>query len=197
VRTVRQRAATVCLVVLALAVAGCSEDRERPSETLPTSSEAPTSETPTATTGPNGVVPSPVPNSRFDEQSEIGAIAFNEYWTMTLDYLYATLEVEPFRGVSAPECTFCAAVLEQEGRDEEGYVYQGGRITIEGSVVNSFEGTEATVTTIVSITELIVTDPQGNRHPDSGPAQPRFQLVNYLSWTGEGWVVIDANGGRL
>ena len=197
----RTRAPACMLVVLALALGACTDDRVRPSDTLPSTSESPptTSESPTATasSGPNGVVPIPTPNPLASEQSETGAIAFNEYWTMTLDYLYATLDVEPFREVSSPDCSFCTSVLEQEGRAEQGYVYQGGRVTIEGSVVNSFEGASATVTTIVGITELIVTDPQGNRDPESGPAQPRFQFVNYLAWTGEGWVVIDANGGAL
>lgn len=192
-----------CLLLATSAVLGigaCGDDRVRPSDTLPTTSQAPTtsaSPTPTAVSGPNGVVPIPTAGPRAAEQSEIGAIAFNEYWTMTLDFLYATLDVEPFREVSSPECTFCASVLEQEGRAEAGYVYVGGRITIEGSVVNSFDGTSATVTTIVSITELTVTDPQGNRDPESEGPHARYQILNVLSWTGQGWTVIDSNGGDL
>jgi hypothetical protein len=190
------------LVVLALALGACTDDRVRPSDTLPSTSESPptTSESPTATasSGPNGVVPIPTPNPLASEQSETGAIAFNEYWTMTLDYLYATLDVEPFREVSSPDCSFCTYVIDRLGpRREQGYVYEGGRITIEGSVVNSFDGASASVTTIVRVTELVVTNPQGNRDPDSGPAYPAFQLLNQLSWTGQGWLVLDAKGGEV
>ncbi len=201
--SVRRVGCLLLALCTVLGIGACSQERVRPSDTLPPTSRAPTTgesptPTPTAVSGPNGIVPLPVPNARFGEQSEIGALAFNEYWTMTLDYLYATLDVEPFRSVSSPECTFCTYVIDLHGpRRDQGYIYQGGRFTIEGSVVNSFAGATATVTTIVSITELVVTDPQGNRDPESEGGHPRFQLVNYLSWTGQGWVVVDANGGDL
>lgn len=200
-RTQLKRAASCGLVVLALALAGCSEDPERPSEPETTSSETSTTSatpTPTASSGPNGVVPIPVPDPRASEQTEEGAIAFNVHWVMTLDFSYATLDVEPLRAASSPECNFCNYIVDFLGpRRDQGYVYQGGRFTVTGSLVLAFDGTSATVTTIFSVTELVVTDPQGNRDPDSEAAHAAFQFQNQLTWTDQGWLVLDAKGGDV
>jgi len=192
---------TACsLTLLVVLLAGCSENRVRPSETLPTTSEvAVTSESPTpaAVSGPNGVVPFPTPSAESEELSGEGAFAFNEYWIITLDYLYATLDVQPFREASSPECRFCDSVLEQDGRAEAGYVYVGGRITIMESALESFDGTFAVVGTVVSVTELIATDPEGNPDPASEAKHPRYQFFNRLAWDGESWAVVASVGTDL
>ncbi len=195
----RRGRCVLLVLVAALGLIGCADDPVRPPDPLPPTSAATTEPpAPTASSGPNGIVPIPTPGARASEYSEVGAIVFNEYWVMTLDFLYATLDVEPFRAVSSPECSFCTYVIDLHGpRRDQGYIYQGGRLTITGSVVNQFEGSSATVTTIVSVTELAITDPLGNRDPESGPAYPRYQLVNLLRWTGDGWSVLDSNGGVL
>lgn len=202
--TAGRRLGTAVLVLAVLVgLAACSDDRERPSDTLPPTSSSPESTTtepptPTASSGPNGVVPIPQRPPLADEQSAEGAVAFNEYWTLTLDFLYATLDVEPFRAVSSPECTFCTYVIDLHGpRLDQGYVYQGGRITIVDSFVNAFEGATATVTTVVSVTELVVTDPQGNLDAESGPALPRYQLLSRLTWSEQGWIALDVDGGAI
>lgn len=202
--TAGRRLGTAVLVLAVLVgLSACSDDRERPSDTLPptnspaesTPTETPT---PTASSGPNGVVPIPQRPPLADEQSAEGAVAFNEYWTLTLDFLYATLDVEPFRAVSSPECTFCTYVIDLHGpRLDQGYVYQGGRFTISDSFVNRFDGDSAMVTTIVAVTELVVTDPAGNPDPESEGPHTAFQFLTTLTWADAGWVVLEARGGDV
>lgn len=200
-----RRIAAAGLVAAALiGLSACGSDRERPSATLPPTS-APTSSStetpaPTATSGPNGVVPIPVPAPEASAPDELGAYTFQVYWIQTLDYAYATLDVGPLAAASAPECSLCfAGIVDFLGpRAEQGYLYEGGRFTILNTeVLEAAPGTEATVSSIVSISELRVTDPAGNPDPDSGPAQPQYQLFNTLVWRDGGWLVMDANGGPL
>lgn len=85
-------------------------------------------------------------------------------------------------------------------RAGQGYIYEGGRITILDTEVLEFDGaTRAVVSSIVSINELRVTDPAGSPDPDSGPAHPQFQILNTLTWQDSeaGWIVIDSRGGDL
>lgn len=150
--TVRRGRSLPLVLIVFFGLVGCADDGVGPSDTVPTTSEV-TSETPppTASSGPNRIVPIPTPSALASEHSEVGAIAFNVLGDdARLPVRDSGCRAIP--GGSSPECSFCASVLEQEGRDEVGYTYLGGRITIEGSVVNSFEVKSATVTTIVSIT---------------------------------------------
>lgn len=193
-----------CLVVVlvAVAVAGCTGEREGPSGTLPPTSESPaessTSATPTPTE-PDVPVPTPAPEA--EEFSELGAKAFNVFWTEALDYAYQTLDTGPFASASAPSCSFCyeGVIATLQPRAGQGYVYAGGEISTLDQSILAFEGTTVTISAIVSIAELVVTDPQGNPDPDSEAAHTQFQILNTLTWQDPtaGWIVTDSRGGDL
>jgi len=121
---------TACgLAALALVLAGCADDRVRPSDTLPpTSSPTPTAtETTEDVPGPPGY---PFPPEAL-EYTEAGALAFFNYYIDLLNKTTETLDSEPIRLLSGSECFGCQDQIEMYDADRAaGYSYEGGVTTI-------------------------------------------------------------------
>ena len=127
VRTLRIRVIACALAALALVLGGCTEDRVRPSDTLPPTS----SPTATATTedlpGPPGY---PFPPEAL-EYTDAGALAFFNYYIDLLNETTETLDSEPIRLLSGPECFGCERLVELYDADRAaGYRYEGGITTV-------------------------------------------------------------------
>lgn len=119
---------TACgLAALALVLVGCTDDRVRPSDTLPPTSET----TATATTedlpGPPGY---PFPPEAL-EYTEAGALAFFNYYVDVLNKTTETLDSEPIRLLSGSDCQGCESRVEMYDADRTvGLIYDGGSITV-------------------------------------------------------------------
>ncbi len=85
---------TACgLAVLALVLGGCTDDRVRPSDTLPPTSEPTATATTEDAPGPPGY---PFPPEAL-EYTEAGALAFFNYYIDLLNQTTETLDSEPIR----------------------------------------------------------------------------------------------------
>lgn len=114
------------LVVLALLLAGCTDDRVRPSDTLPpTSSPTPT---PEDLPGPDGY---PLP-PEAQEYTAAGAAAFVYYFFDVLSATALTLDSGPLRELSR-DCDTCSRIADAYDQESAaGYVSSGGASTVSG-----------------------------------------------------------------
>ena len=129
VRTLRLRVTACGLAALALALVGCTDDRVRPSDTLPPlpSSTATTAETTEDLPGPPGY---PFPPEAL-EYTEAGALAFFNYYIDLLNKTTETLDSEPIRLLAGPDCFGCERLVELYDEDRSaGYRYEGGVTTV-------------------------------------------------------------------
>ncbi len=133
VRTLRLRVTACGLAALALALVGCTDDRVRPSDTLPLpSSTATTAETTEDLPGPPGY---PFPPEAL-EYTEAGALAFFNYYIDLLNKTTETLDSEPIRLLSGPDCFGCERRVEMYDTDRAaGLQYDGGITTIAQDTV--------------------------------------------------------------
>lgn len=181
VRTLRIRATACALAVLALLLGGCTEDRVRPSDTLPPTS----SPTPTATTedlpGPPGY---PFPPEAL-EYTEAGALAFFNYYIDLLNKTTETLDSEPIRLLSEPNCFGCERLTETYNADRDaGYRYEGGVTGLGAGTITpqlrplTGGGQGAVVTAGGTQSPLTVLDTSGAPVPDR--SYPEYQLIDQL-----------------
>jgi hypothetical protein len=129
VRTLRLRVTACGLAALALALVGCTDDRVRPSDTLPPlpSSTATTAETTEDLPGPPGY---PFPPEAL-EYTEAGALAFFNYYIDLLNKTTETLDSEPLRLLAGPDCQGCESRVEMYDADRAaGLRYDGGSTTV-------------------------------------------------------------------
>lgn len=131
----RRRIVAGAFAVAVLALAGCTEDRVRPSDTLPTTSSP--SPTAPATTedlpGPPGY---PFPPEAL-EYTEAGALAFFNYYIDLLNQTTETLDSEPIRLLAGPDCFGCERLVEMLNADRAaGFQYEGGVTTIAQDTVS-------------------------------------------------------------
>lgn len=112
------------LVVLALLLAGCTDDRVRPSDTLPpTSSPAPTTED---LPGPDGY---PLPPEAQEYTAE-GATAFVSYFFDVVNASRASLDSTPIRELSR-DCDGCNLIADGFDADLAArYRRAGGELSI-------------------------------------------------------------------
>lgn len=158
--------------LLVLIVAGCTDDRERPSATLPplssTTSAEPTEDLP----GPPGY---PFPPEAL-EYTEAGAIAFFNYWIELLNETLATLGGEPIRLLSTEDCAGCLNRMELYERDlPAGYSYSGGSIPatspIQPVLVPNESGESTAGIAVAAMSEeLMILDNNAVRIPGRGSA---------------------------
>lgn len=104
--------------------AGCTPEAETAEPTGATQSEspAPTSTKPTpsptpkptstpvpgSSKGPAQNWPVPVMPAVAKEKSEVGVVAFTEYWFELIEYMYRTNDTTQVKKVTSPECDICA-----------------------------------------------------------------------------------------
>jgi hypothetical protein len=163
---------TACgLAALALVLAGCADDRVRPSDTLPpTSSPTPTAtETTEDVPGPPGY---PFPPEAL-EYTEAGALAFFNYYIDLLNKTTETLDSEPIRLLSGPECFGCERQVDMYNEDRAaGYQYEGGAISVTqtpvvATLLTDFQGRPAMEIAVDGqIAEFTVVDGSGTPVPD-------------------------------
>jgi len=126
------RMAACGLALLALVLGGCTDDRVRPSDTLPPTSEPTATATTEDAPGPPGY---PFPPEAL-EYTEAGALAFFNYYIDLLNKTTETLDSEPIRLLSGPECFGCDRQVEMYNTDRTaGYQYEGGVLTIAQDTV--------------------------------------------------------------
>ena len=125
---------TACgLAVLALVLGGCTDDRVRPSDTLPPTSEPTATATTEDAPGPPGY---PFPPEAL-EYTETGALAFFNYYIDLLNQTSETLDSEPIRLLAGPECFGCDRQVEMYDADRAaGLRYEGGITTIDQSATS-------------------------------------------------------------
>lgn len=166
------------LAVLALVLAGCTDDGVRPSDTLPPTS----SPTLTATTedlpGPPGY---PFPPEAL-EYTEAGALAFFNYYIDLLNKTTETLDSEPIRLLAGPECFECERQVEMYNGDRAaGYQYEGGVISVTQTPVSpslhtDFMGRpEMEIAVDGQISEFVVRDSSGVPVPER--TYPVYQII--------------------
>ncbi len=129
VRTLRLRVTACGLAALALVLVGCTDDRVRPSDTLPPlpSSTATTAETTEDLPGPPGY---PFPPEAL-EYTEAGALAFFNYYIDLLNKTTETLDSEPIRLLAGPDCFGCERLVTLYNEERAaGRQYEGGITTI-------------------------------------------------------------------
>jgi len=115
------------LAALTVALGGCTDDRVRPSDTLPPTSEPAATATTEDAPGPPGY---PFPPEAL-EYTEAGALAFFNYYIDLLNKTTETLDSEPIRLLSGPECFGCERRVEMYDADRAaGLQYEGGITTI-------------------------------------------------------------------
>jgi len=115
------------LAALTVALGGCTDDRVRPSDTLPPTSEPAATATTEDAPGPPGY---PFPPEAL-EYTEAGALASFNYYIFLLNKTTETLDSEPIRLLSGPECFGCERRVEMYDADRAaGLQYEGGITTI-------------------------------------------------------------------
>ena len=122
---------TACgLAALALVLGGCTDDRVRPSDTLPPTSGPTATATTEDAPGPPGY---PFPPEAL-EYTEAGALAFFNYYIDLLNKTTETLDSEPIRLLAGPDCFGCERRVEMYDTDRAADLqYQGGATTITQS----------------------------------------------------------------
>lgn len=182
-RTLRIRVIGCALVALCSVLVGCTDDRVRPSDTLP-----PTSSATTATTedlpGPPGY---PFPAEAL-EYTEAGALAFFNYYIDLLNQTTETLDSEPIRLLAGPDCFTCDRLVEMYDADSTaGFEYDGGVTTVTQSPVTAtlltdFQGRPAMEVAVAGQgSPLTVLDGNGTPVPDR--TYPAYDIVIVVSAT--------------
>ena len=184
-RTLRIRVIACGLAALAILLVGCTDDRVRPSDTLPPTS----SPTPTATTedlpGPPGY---PFPPEAL-EYTEAGALAFFNYYIDLLNKTTETLDSEPIRLLSGADCFGCERRVELYNADRSaGLRYEGGETTIDPGTVgvqlrpDVQGGLGAIVTSGGSAAPLSVLDASGAPVPDRSYPSYDLSVAVSIAW---------------
>jgi Family of unknown function (DUF6318) len=188
---------TTVVAAGALTLAACGSSGGG-SDTLPsrsapasTSARSTTASSNPPGTGPGGV-PIPQPGAAAAQHSAAGAKAFAEYYTRLLDYTYATRDVKPLRDASDPGCILCQGTADDVSKfAKPGYRWSGGRFTLKGVSIAQPSRDQVIATVDISISELIVIDPNGKRDPYSEAATPVAQLKITENWAGDHWNPVD------
>jgi len=129
--TVRRASVLSAAVVLGTGlIAGCTADRQTTSQPTVSGTRA------TAVASPSvsptvDVRVKPEPPDGWDDVSVDGAIAVATYFMELYGYTYATGDLEPWNGLSHPDCEFCAST--REGVTDllgAGELRDGGAVTI-------------------------------------------------------------------
>ena len=171
---------TACgLAMLALVLAGCTDDRVRPSDTLPpTSSPTPTAtETTEDVPGPPGY---PFPPEAL-EYTEAGALAFFNYYIDLLNTTTETLDSEPIRLLAGADCFGCERRVEMYDADRAAGLQYNGGITAIAPETTSIQlrqdvqgGPGARINTGGTSSPLNVLDASGS--PVAGRVYPAYEL---------------------
>ncbi len=184
-RTLRGRATACGLAALALLVGGCTDDRVRPSDTLPplpSATATAAAETTEDLPGPPGY---PFPPEAL-EYTEAGALAFFNYYIDLLNKTTETLDSEPIRLLAGPDCFGCDRQVEMYNADRTaGYQYEGGVLTIVQDTVgvqlrpDVQGGPGALINAGGTASPFTVLDPSGAAIP--GRVYPGYDLSASLS----------------
>jgi hypothetical protein len=163
-------------------LAACTDDETPPQQTT-TAPTASSTATPSPTlTPPTAPKPRPTPKN---------AEAFVRYFWKVHNYAYATLDVEPFKAISEPDCTFCSATIEDiRGLLQAGTRTDGSRIRV---VIASAPPIK--VTTGIIVATVISQDPGRVVRSDGTerrvPAMSKRQAHTSLNWSESKWLVAD------
>ena len=110
------------LLLVGLALAGCSDDPEGPgpdgTDVAPTEPTGPTTSAPDPTESASEPAPGPTSwpeptrPAAMERDDVEGAKAAAEYFLELYPYVYATGDLSSWHEISHPECQFCAGVVE-------------------------------------------------------------------------------------
>src|SRR5450830_1923187 len=107
----RRRGLVGALLVVGLAVTGCTPDPGPTPSTSPSAVVSPTvTPMPTSTPTPDASVKPERPEA-MDQADSAGAEAAAVYFLQLYAYVYATNDLAEWRALSHPECIFCASVI--------------------------------------------------------------------------------------
>lgn len=114
-------------LILIGALAGCTEDRGRPSATLPPTSDAPSSTT--EAPDPPGATGFPLPEAARAYTPEAARV-FLDYFVLVFNAAQAASDPEPLREITQPSCN-CGDLIERiQGNADEGIRVVGGEIVL-------------------------------------------------------------------
>ncbi|WP_188037021.1 DUF6318 family protein [Actinotalea sp. JY-7885] len=178
---------TAALLVALCAVGGLTGCTDRSPEPTPTPTPTATSgPTPTPTTPPEATAPDR-PSATHEISTE-GAGAFAAYFLELYPYVYATGDLTEWRGLSHPECIFCASVI----TNVEEQVATGGRSEGGG---NTFIDISAVDISPELYAVTVTTEQAASREFDAAGMTVdeslggRYQLYVVLVPTPTGWQV--------
>jgi hypothetical protein len=177
------------LTMIALSTAGlaaCTDDDTPPQQ----SSTAAPSPSLSATSPPASPTATP-PSAPKAKPTPKSAEAFVKYFWDVHNYAYATLDLEEFKSISEPQCTFCSSTI----KDIE--ALKDSRSVVEGSAVRLWVaaappakiGTRVLVATVVSQSPGREIAPDGSIK--SFPGMTKRSSSVALSWIDQRWLVHD------
>ncbi len=168
-------------------LAGCSEDAEAPSESLPSA----TSSAPTTEALPvGGPADFPVPPEARTHDAA-GAEAFLRYWIDLLDRQRAIPAGQPLRDLG-PECGECQRIATNyDAAATAGNRYVGGELTLNDVTTPRMDGDAAAFGFGIRQEAVQLVDSAGAPLDDGQPAAPNvFGGIDLLwSATQQSWVV--------
>lgn len=131
----------------------------------------------------------PVPDPGYYEHSQAGAEAALNHILAVEVYTYNTLNLEPWREISAESCGSCASLVTErerwaiEGTYDENYLFEEE----EREIVQEGDEPNWTFTATGNEPARTIVDSEGG-YIEQLPAS-RVEFLYDVSWTGEGWQV--------
>jgi hypothetical protein len=207
-------------VIAAVILAGCTSTPGHPDPTTaatpaptttpvvsdpPDTGSAPTSPPPVTGTDIPTDVPTTGPNLRHKgerppampllatQHTRAGAVAFAQFFELTIDWAYATTSTTYMRHYYTHSCVTCRSIqLGLDNAAKKGRHFIGGRMTITNAVdkgVDTRYGAERRVSVTYRLTAVEVVDKSG-RFVDGGPAVTMDDNV-WLSWISGRWMAVE------